>query len=572
MTQSNFAQSKHKLTIPLIQTVRNYSSAAWTNDLIAGLIVAVMLVPQGMAYAILAGLPPQHGLYASILPLIIYGLLGTSRYLAVGPVAIVSLLTASVISTAGSDAITIALTLAFLVAIIQTGMGLLRVGFLVNFLSHPVLIGFSAAAAIIIGFSQIKNLLGLTVGRHAHFYENVGAVGRALPKTDLTTCLIGVFGIVLLLYAKFRMADDLQRLNFPAKSVLPFTKTAPLLIVIFSTLAVILFNLDVAVVGHVPAGFPAFTRPSFSLTTWRTLLTTAVAISFIGYMESISVAKSLAAHKREKVDANQELIALGIANFGATFTGGYPVTGGFSRSLVNYAAGAQTPVASIITAVLIALSLIFFTPLFYAIPQATLAAIILVAIAGLVDIETIKRVWQYDKRDAAALLTTFAAALAIGIENGILVGAGLSLLLFIWRTSDPHVAVLGKLPDKACYKNIKRHTVQTWPDVAMVRVDASLYFANSAMLEQTIAQTVADTPALQHLILVGTAINDVDFSALEALEGIVEELDAAGITLHLAAFKGPVLDKLTMCGFIDHIGADYIHLTTHTAMQTLGYV
>lgn len=566
--------------IPLIETLRTYKRDDLSGDLIAGLIVAIMLIPQGMAYALLAGLPPQQGLYASMLPLLLYGVLGTSRYLAVGPVAIVSLLTASSVGALAAQGsgeyITLALTLAFLVAVIQTSMGFLRVGFLVSFLSHPVLVGFSAAAAIVIGFSQVKSLLGISVERSEHFYEQLLEVGRHLTQTNLITLAIGVTGILILLYFKNSLATQLRRWNIPDAWALPITKTGPLLIVVISTLLVVLFNLNetasVSIVGDVPAGLPPITLPSFSVATWRTLLTTALAISFVGYMESISVAKSLASRGREKVDPNQELIALGVANFGAAFTGGYPVTGGFSRSLVNHAAGARTTLASIITAILVGFSIVFLTPLFYFIPKTILAAIIMVAVAGLIDLKTVRRVWKYDKRDAAALITTFVAVLAIGIENGILVGAALSLILFIWRTSDPHVAILGKLPRSNFYRNVKRFNVQTWPEVALVRIDASLYFANTKLLEQTISETVADQPLLQHLILVGTAINDVDFSALEALEGIMHSLQANDIQLHLAAFKGPVLDKLKMCGFTEHLGADNIHLTTHDAMHTLGFV
>ncbi len=566
--------------IPIIHTLRTYQRDYLSGDLIAGVIVAIMLIPQGMAYALLAGLPPQQGLYASMLPLLIYGLLGTSRYLAVGPVAIVSLLTASsvgALAVEGSgEYLTLAITLAFLVAMIQTAMGFLRAGFLVNFLSHPVLVGFSAAAAIVIGFSQVKSLLGISIPRSEQFYEQVVEVAQRLPQTNLMTLALGIAGIFILLYFKNGLAAQLQRWSVPNAWALPITKTAPLLIVVLGTLLVILFNLNegasVGVVGDVPAGLPPITLPSFSFETWRKLLTTALAISFVGYMESISVAKSLASRGREKVDANQELIALGVANLGAALTGGYPVTGGFSRSLVNHAAGARTTLASIITAVLIGLSVVFLTPLFFFIPKTILAAIIIVAVTGLIDIETVRRVWKYDKRDAAALITTFIAVLAIGIENGILVGAALSLILFIWRTSNPHVAILGKLPDSHFYRNIKRHAVQTWPEIALVRIDASLYFANTQQLEQTIAETVADQPDLKHLVLVGTAINDIDFSALEALEGILHSLALNQIQLHLAAFKGPVLDKLKGCGFTDHIGANNIHLTTHAAMQQIGYV
>ncbi len=566
--------------IPLLNTLRTHTRQDYVADGLAGLIVAIMLVPQGMAYAVLAGLPPQHGLYASLLPLLIYGFLGTSRYLAIGPVAIVSLLTSaavgSIVPIGTPDYIGLVLTLALMVAVIQTLMGILRIGFLVNFLSHPVLVGFSAAAAILIGLSQIKSVLGVKVPRTDYFYTDVIALLQRIGDVNWVSLVIGVVSVGVLLYFKLRSAADLRRLQISEKFVVPLSKLGPLLVVGIAGILTSVFRLDqtwgIAIVGEVPRGLPSLTMPNSSPVLLRQLLPTALAIGFVGYMESISVAKSLAARKREQVDANQELLALGIANFGAAFTGGYPVTGGFSRSLVNHAAGARSPLASIVTACLLAIAVVYLTPLFVYIPMAALAANILIAITGLVDVHSLKHIWQYDKRDSLALVTCFLAVLGFGVESGILVGAALSVFLVIWRTSQPHMAVLGKLPNGDFYRNVERHQVQTWPDVAILRIDASLYFANTAYLKQCIADAISRQPALKHLVLVGTAINDVDYSALEALDAILDELAEVDIRLHLAAFKGPVLDKLTQSGFMQRLAPHSNHLTTHAAIQQLGYV
>lgn len=566
--------------IPLIDTLRLYNRGTFSADLIAGLIVAIMLIPQGMAYALLAGLPPQTGLYASIIPLLLYGIFGTSRFLAVGPVAIVSLLTATgigaVTAVSGASPIQVALTLALLVGIIQTAMGLFRIGFLVNFLSHPVLVGFSSAAALVIGFSQVKSVLGVAPPQSALFYQQVWETMRLLPQTNVATLGIGLFGIAVLIYCKNYLSKHLKKLGIPDTLALSLAKMGPLFIVLTTALLVFALRLDqtaqVGVVGSVPAGLPPLTLPSFEVQTWRLLGATALAISFVGYMESISVAKSLASKRRQNVNANQELIALGVANLGATFTGGYPVTGGFSRSLVNFSAGAKTTVASLITAVLVTISVLFLTPLFYYIPKATLAAIILVAVSGLVDIKTFRRVWAYSRRDAYALIVTFFAVLLIGIEQGILVGAAASLILFIYRTSNPHVAIVGQLDESQIYRNVLRHPVKTWPEVALVRVDASLYFANSKLLEQTIQKLVLEQCDLKAVVLIGTAVNDIDFTALEMLETIAEELAQLDIELHLAAIKGPVMDKLKLTKLTEKLGADKFHLTTHEAMAALKFV
>lgn len=565
--------------LPAWHWLAHYPREYFVGDMLAGFIVAVMLVPQGMAYALLAGLPPEVGLYASILPLIIYGLLGSSRTLAVGPVAIVSLLVATGIAPlaeAGSGAyLQLALALALLVGIIQALMGLVRLGFLVNFLSHPVLAGFTSAAALVIGFSQLKHLLGIPMPR-LEFFELLRYAVLHLPETNWVTLALGGGSILILLYFKVVLGQQLQRRGLPAQWVLPVTKSAPLVIVVLGTALVWGLQLEqragVAIVGDVPVGLPSFTLPTVELALWQQLLPTALVISFVGYMESIAVAKSLASKRRQKVSANQELVALGVANLGAMLTGGYPVTGGFSRSVVNYDAGANSGLASIITAVLIALTVIFLTPVFYFLPQAVLAAIVMVAVAGLVDVKTFRHVWQYNKADAASFVVTFVAVLAVGVENGILFGVAVAMLLFIWRSSRPHVAVVGRLGKSETYRNVLRHQVQCWPEVVAVRIDESLYFANSKFLEDTVLGLIADQPEVDHLVLIGTAINFIDASALETLEGLLRQLKDAGVQLHLAAIKGPVLDRLRAIGFVEHLGDQFVHLTTHEAMQAIGVV
>ena len=548
------------------------------GDLLGGVIVAIMLVPQGMAYAMLAGLPPEVGLYASIVPLVIYGLLGTSRTLAVGPVAIVSLLVASGVAplaeSGSAEYLQLALTLAFLVAVIQFLMGVVRAGAVVNFLSHPVVSGFTSAAAIVIGFSQLKHLLGVNIPRTEYFYEQVLYAAQHLLESNVYALIIGLGGIAILLYFQRGLSSHLKKTGLPESVIVPVSKSGPLVVVLLSTISVVAFSLfdwaGVKIVGEVPSGLPPITLPVFELDVLQLLLPTALAISFVGFMESISVAKSLASKRRQKVDADQELVALGAANFGATFTGGYPVTGGFSRSSVNFAAGANTGLASIITAGLVALTVIFLTPLFYYLPNAVLAAIIMVAVFGLIDVKTFRHVWKYNKADAASMMVTFLAVLAVGVETGILMGVAAAVLLFLWRTSRPHMAEVGRIGDTETYRNVERHEVETWPQTVAIRVDESLYFANTKYLEDVVLQMVADRPELKYLVLIGIAVNDIDASALETLESLNQELRDAGVELHLAGFKGPITDRLKAIGFIDHIGPSRVHLSTHDAMKALG--
>lgn len=566
-----------KRVVPMADWLPRYTKADLPGDMIAGGIVAVMLVPQAMAYAMLAGLPPQVGLYASILPLVAYSALGSSRALAVGPVAIASLMTASALGAvveAGSvNYVAAALILAALSGFILLAMGIARLGVLVNFLSHPVISGFTSAAALVIGVSQLKHLLGIDVPRSGMFTDTVVAIALRLGDTNLTAAGIGASTIVVLLFMRGPFGRLLARLGVPAAIVTPVTKTGPLAAVVITTLTVWALGLDgtaeVAIVGHIPAGLPPLGMPSFDTGLWADLLPAAMLISIVGFLESVSVAKALASKRRQKIDANQELIALGTSNIAAAVSGGYPVAGGFARSVVNYTAGANTPLAALITAGLIAVTVVALTPLFHYLPRATLAAVILVAIINLIDLKTLRDAWTYNKADAASLVATFLSVLIAGVEAGIVFGVAVSLALYLWRTSRPHIAVVGRVGDTEHFRNIHRHSVHTTPGVLVLRIDESLYFANASYLEDYLLRAIADDKSVDHVVLVCSAVNFIDASALETLETVIMRLRDAGVTLHLAEVKGPVTDKLQRTAFVDHLSPGQLFLSTHDAMQAL---
>ncbi len=563
--------------IPIPGWLQHYPKANLPGDLIAGFIVAIMLVPQGMAYALLAGLPPEVGLYASILPGVTYGLIGSIPFLSVGPVAIDSLLVASSIAplaAAGSpEYLGLALLLALMVGIFLLGMGLLRVGFLANFLSQTVITAFTSAAALIIGLSQVKHLLGVKIPNTESFFTLLGFLGQSLDQTNLITLGLGLTSITLLIYANKRFEKDLHRWKVNPGWILPIIKSAPLLVVLLTTLLVWEFNLaeslGVNVVGTIPAGLPPLTIPNLDPIQIQTLIPSALTISLIAFMESFAVGKSLASRKRQKVDPDQHLIGLGISNLAAAFSSGYPVTGGISRSVVNYSAGANTGLASIFTSILIALTVLFLMPLFFYLPQATLAAIILVAVSSLVDFRPLQQIWRYDQIDAGVWILTFLGVLGLGIQKGIGIGILASLLLYLWRSSRPHIAVVGQVGDTEHYRNILRHQVKTFPGILAIRVDESLFFANTRYLENFVLNTVAEQPDVHYLLLICSAINFIDGSALETLFDLIEQLRQSGVGFYLAEVKGPVMDRLQKVGFMERIGSDHIFLSTHQAMQLL---
>ena len=564
--------------MPALDWLRHYERKHLPGDVLAGVIVATLLIPQGMAYALLAGLPPQFGLYASLLPLAVYALLGSSRFVAVGPVAMVSLLIANGVATVAEPGspryLVYASATALVVGLMQIAMGAARLGVLTNFLSHPVLSGFSSAAAIMIALSQVKHLLGVKLPQTEHFHELVAQLARAVPQTNLPTLAIGLASILLLLgfqYGLPRVLASCKRV--PSLVAQSLSKSGPLFAVIVGTAIVAAFGLGEAsgvnIIGEIPRGLPRLAFPALGGSEFLPLIPLALTVSFVGFLESISVAKTLAAKRRQKVESNQELIALGAANFAAGVTGAYPVTGGFSRSVVNFSAGANTGLASLITAALIAVSVLFLMPLFHHLPQAVLGAVIILAVAGLIDFATPRRLWRYNKADAAALILTFVAVLALGIETGILLGATSTILLHLWRTSRPHMAVVGRVANTEHFRNVLRHETQTLPHVLMLRIDESLYFANAKHIEDFVLCAAAERPQLRHLVLLCSAINFIDASALETLSSLVSELQDAGIQLYLSEVKGPVMDRLARTEFLEQLGHERVFLTTQAAYEKL---
>ena len=562
--------------LPLLAHLRAPDRGALSDDLLAGVITALLLIPQGMAYALLAGLPPEMGLYASIVPPFVYAFFGTSRALAVGPVAVAALMVASALSAyaAGDQAkyLTGALILAAETGLILLALGVFRLGALVSFISHPVLAGFTAGAAVLIITSQLKHLTGIDVPRGEGF-ETMHAVALKLGEINAETLAFGLASIVLLLLAQQPLQALLARLGMTARGAAVSARTAPLVIVIVATALAALLQADtsagVAVVGAIPAGLPTPTLEFLTASGWIELLPSAVLIALVGYVESVSVAKVLAARRRQKIDANQELTALGITNVAAAVAGTMPVAGGFSRSVVNFDAGARTQLAAIITAGLVAVVALLFTAWFHYLPNAVLAAIIVVAVAKLIDVPGARRIWAYDKADGVALLVTALAVLALGIEAGLLVGIGLSLAVYLWRTSQPHMAVVGRVPGTEHFRNVCRHVVETDPRLLIVRIDENLYFANAEAVETYLMEHVEAREHIEHVVLVLSAVSYIDSSALEVLEHLADDLHAAGITLHLAEVKGPVMDRLDRSTLRQSLGQRRIHLTTHAAMQAL---
>jgi len=560
--------------VPALGWLRSYDGDALTSDLLAAVIVTIMLIPQSLAYAMLAGLPPYVGLYASILPLVAYALFGSSRALAVGPVAVVSLMTAATvgkIAAPGSpEYLAAAIALAALSGLCLLALGLARLGFLANLLSHPVISGFITASGILIAASQLKHILGVPAGGHT--LPEIGtALLSHLNQIHLPTLVIGTLAAGFLFWVRSRLKPLLLRLGLPAAATDIITKAGPIAAVLATTLAVSWLGLGaegVSTVGAIPQGLPPLTLPPFDAQLWRDLLPAAILISLVGFVESVSVAQTLAAKKRQRIDPNQELVGLGAANMAAAFSGGYPVTGGFARSVVNFDAGAKTPLAGVFTAAGIAVTAAFFTPLFFNLPTATLAATIIVAVLALVDFGAIRRTFTYSKSDFAAMAATILVVLGVGIEIGIVTGITVSIALYLWRTSRPHMAVVGQVPGTEHFRNLLRHQVITGERVLTVRVDESLYFANTRYLEDRIYDLVVARPELRHVVLMCPAVNFIDASALESLEAIVERLQAAGVTFHLSEVKGPVMDRLQRSSFLDHLTGE-VFLSQYQAMARL---
>ena len=552
---------------PITSWAPRYDRGDLSSDLIAGFTVAALLVPQGLAYALLAGLPPQVGLYASIVPVLAYAIFGTSRQLAVGPVAIVSLMTATALGKIyeqDTEAyLAGAAVLALLVGLIHLILRFGKLGFVTNFLSHSVLVGFTAASAVIIVASQIKHVLGITIPRTESVLETTIEVGKELGATHIPTLLLGTSCIAGFLVIKrfFRKVP------------------AALVVLLGSIVAMKAFGLEgrgVKTVGDIPSDLPGFSIPSFDGGALGSLATAAVAITLVGFMESIAVAKVYARRHRYEVDPNQELVGLGMANIASGLFGGYPVTGGFSRTAVSDSAGTRTPLASIVAALLIIPTVLFLTPIFSALPQAALGATIIIAVINLVDVKEMRHINHVKPSDTIGLSIAFVATLAVGIERGMLVAIVGSMLVVFARMSKPHSATIGRIPDSTSYRNVDRFPeAETQPGIRVIRIDAALSFVNAQHVKQLcldIARTVDEPPRV--LILDCSGINDIDATGVEALSEIITELDATPVTIHLSDVKGPVRDVLHRAGIWQRLEGR-LHATAHLAVtavqgQTVG--
>jgi len=559
---------------PILDWGRTYGVGTFANDLVAAVVVTIMLIPQSLAYALLAGLPPQVGLYASILPLAVYAVFGSSRTLAVGPVAVLSLMTAAAagkVATQGTpEYLTAALILALLSGLCLFLLGIFRLGFLANFLSHPVVSGFITASGLIIAASQLKHILGVDAAGH-NLFQIVISLVREMPQTNIPTLLIGGGSLAFLFWVRGGLEPLLRKAGLDEQWARMLSRTGPIFAVaagIGLVAALRLQESGVDIVGAIPTGLPGLALPAFDLEIWTSLAGSAVLISIIGFVESVSVAQTLAAKRRQRIDPDQELIGLGAASMAAGLSGGYPVTGGFARSAVNFDAGAETPAAGAFTAVGIALAAIFLTPFLFYLPTAVLAATIIVAVLSLIDLGAVRRAWVFSKADFAAMAATILVTLVLGVELGISVGVALSLFLHLYHTSRPHFAIVGQVPGTEHFRNIERHRVITSETVLTIRVDESLYFANARFLEDVVSDLLAEKPRLEHVILMCPAVNHIDASGLESLEAINTHLADAGIKLHLSEVKGPVMDRLKRVDFLKHMTGN-VYLHQYQAMRKL---
>ncbi|MEL0435460.1 SulP family inorganic anion transporter [Phycobacter sp. K97] len=561
---------------PVLDWGRRYDRIDFSGDMTAAVIVTIMLIPQSLAYALLAGLPAEVGLYASILPLVAYAIFGTSRALAVGPVAVVSLMSASALAPLGLDTVAeftaAAAVLALLSGLMLVAMGALRLGVVANLLSHPVIAGFITASGILIAVSQLKHILGIPAHGH-NLPEILMSLGQGLTGLNPWTLATGLAALGFLFWVRRHMANVLHaRLGLSRAAAGTAARVGP----VFAVIGTILLSwgmdlpaLGVSVVGEVPTGLPPLGLPMIDWALIPALIGPAALITIIGYVESVSVAQTLAAKRRQKIQPNQELKALGAANLASALSGGYSVTGGFARSVVNFDAGARTPAAGAFTAVGLTFAALFLTPLLYFLPKATLAATIIIAVLSLVDLKILKTAWTYSKADFAAVLSTILLTLIVGVETGVAAGVLVSLLLFVWKTSRPHVAEVGQVPGTQHFRNIHRHHVLTDPRVVTLRIDESLYFANARRMEDMVLARVQSAPQdMKHVVLMCSAVNEIDLSALESLEEINQRLSDMGVTLHLSEVKGPVMDRLKRSHFLDALSG-HVFLSQHEAYEAL---
>ncbi len=568
--------------LPFTSWASQYNRTLLSQDSTAAIIISIMLIPQALAYGLLAGLPPQTGLYASLLPLIAYALFGRSAPLSVGPFAITSIMTATALNSlfptaADPQQILIAGALMALCSgILLISFGLLRLGFLSHFISFPVVTGFISASALVIASSQISNLFGIPKSESGHFFQSMYAFISQITLLNPITSLLGISMLLMLKYLPKLLKNSILKYSKQPLLADIISKSTPLFAIILSIFISLKFNFEqqgVALVGTIPTGFPTIGLPDFNQLNWHNhlwqkLLTSAALISLIGFVSSLSAAQTFAAKQRQRIAPNQEAFALGVANLSAGISGAFPVAASLSRSAVSFQAGAKTPATSIFTAISIALSCLFLTPYLYHLPLTTLTAMIILAVLSLFDGAGIKRTWHYSRQDFTALFVTMTLTLWQGVQWGLISGVLVSILLYLYRSSQPHTAILGQIPNTEHFRNIQRHQTLTDRKIISLRIDASLYFANARFLEDKINQLVAQEPNANHLILNCSAINSIDSSALESLLSINDYLQDAGILFHLSEVKGPVMDKLNKSKLTQNLTGN-IYLSHYQAWTAL---
>lgn len=555
--------------------IKSYPRAQFTGDLLAGLIVTVLVIPQSLAYALLAGLPPQAGLYVSIFPVIAYALLGSSMTQAVGPVAITAIMTFSVLSpleTPGSPQyIALAASLSLLSGVLILACGLFRLGFLSQLLSRPVVSGFISGSAVLIVISQVRFLLGVNVSG-ATTWQLIYSLYENISQARPITMLIGGVALLVLYSARIWMSKALGWIGLSSHKAGILVRLMPLIVVVLATLMVLEFDLDrkqgVAVVGRVQEGLASFTFFIPSLDSLKILTVPAMILALIGMVQNITMAQALAIKRRERVDANSELVGLGAANIVAAFYGGMPVGGGLSRSAINVAAGARSPLASIVSAIVMLCIVAAGTHWFARLPLAVLAASIVIAAIGLIDVKAFRQAWSYDRADALALLGTGLGVLVLGLELGIALGIGLSLATLLLRASTPHIAVIGRIAGTEHFRNVERHGVETIPGVLFLRIDESLFFGNLNAVESRLGAEMEKAANLREVVLIMSGVNRVDTTAMEVLSDINRDLASRKIRLHLAEVKGPVQDRLICSPLWTSLSGD-VHLSTNLSFEAL---
>ncbi|GAB3097522.1 sulfate permease [Aestuariicella hydrocarbonica] len=568
-------------SLPLTHFLKHYRLESFVRDCVAGIVVSIVMIPQCMGYALLAGMPAEYGLYCAILPTFLYALLGSSRCLSVGPAALISIILASSIAALNpqSDAqyIFYAVNISFLAGMFLLLMRLLRLGNLTNYISTPVISGFTSAAALTIMLSQLKHVLGVEIGAGLDFGETLRALIRSLVEVNWPTLSIGVGACLVLWYFKALFPALIKTFSLPTWLQQALGKSGPMVVVFGAAALVAVLQLDqtsgVAVLGNIPPGLPDLTAVwtgfSMDIELWKQLALPAFLIALMCFITSIAVGSSLASLRKERVNPNQELLALGIANLGAAVSGTFALAGSLSRSAVSHQAGAETPIASVISALCIILTLLVLTPLFYSLPLAVLGAIVIMSVFSMIDIAQVGRCWKLNRADAYSLLATFFAVLVFNIEIGICVGIILSIVLLVHRASHPHIAVVGRVGESAHFRNVERHDVVTDESIIAIRVDESIYFSNVQFIEDFILEQCSAHPHAEHVVLICSSVSFIDATAVDALEQLGEKLRETGITFHLAEVKGPVMDQLKRTEMIERLKPGQIFFTVDEAMRSL---